>query len=61
MKDRPVAYALFAAMLVFVVTLTFMRAWTWEQGGYIMALIFALNAAWRWRRNKESDLTVAEE
>lgn len=46
----PIAMALFAMMLVFVVTLFYMRAWTWEQSGYLMSFIFALNAAWRYRR-----------
>lgn len=61
MRDRPVAYALFAVMLVFAVTLTYMRAWTWEQGGYIMAFIFALNAAWRYRRKNTVSSTAAAE
>ncbi len=51
--DRaPVAMALFAMMLVFAVTLPFERAWTWEQSGYLMSFIFALNAAWRYRSDK---------
>lgn len=48
--EAPVAVALFIAMFVFCLTLLYMRAWTWEQGGYLMAFIFALNAAWRYRR-----------
>jgi len=54
--DRaPVAMALFAMMLVFVVTLFYMRAWTWEQSGYLMSFIFALNAAWRYRRTHRAN------
>jgi O-antigen ligase len=48
--EAPVAAALYMAMFMFCVTLLYMRAWTWEQGGYLMAFIFALNAAWRYRR-----------
>lgn len=37
--------ALFIGMFVFVITLFYMRAWTWGQGGYIMAMLFGLIAA----------------
>lgn len=49
-QEAPIVTAMFMAMFVFCVTLLYMRAWTWEQGGYLMALIFALHAAWRYRR-----------
>jgi len=44
--DQQVSAAIFAAMLVFSITLWYMRAWTWGQGGYIMAILFGLSAAW---------------
>lgn len=45
--DNQVAASLFIAMVVFCVTILFMRAWTWGQGGYVMALLFGLLAAMR--------------
>jgi O-antigen ligase len=44
--DTQVSVALFIAMFVFAITLLYMRAWTWGEGGYIMALLFGLLAAW---------------
>jgi O-antigen ligase len=44
--DNQVSAALFIAVLVFCVTLFYMRVWTWGQAGYIMSLIFGLAAAW---------------
>ena len=44
--DQQVSAALFVGMLVFCFTLLYMRAWTWGQGGYIMAILFGLSAAW---------------
>jgi O-antigen ligase len=44
-SDNQTDTALFIGMFVFVVSLFYMRAWTWGQGGYIMALLFALVAA----------------
>ncbi len=44
--DQQVSAALFVGMLVFAVTLLYMRAWTWGQGGYIMSILFGLSAAW---------------
>lgn len=49
--DAPVATALFISMFVFVITLTYMRAWTWGQGGYLMAFLFALSSAWQRERS----------
>ena len=46
-SDNQAAAALFIAMVVFCVTILFMRAWTWGQGGYVMALLFGLLAASR--------------
>ncbi|MBD3404056.1 hypothetical protein GF420_14280 [candidate division GN15 bacterium] len=51
-EQMPVAMALFAMMLTFVITLLYMRAWTWEQSGYLMSFIFALNTAWRYKRDR---------
>jgi len=44
-KNNQVAASLFIAMVVFCVTILFMRAWTWGQGGYVMAILFGLLAA----------------
>ncbi|MEW5795053.1 MAG: O-antigen ligase family protein [Candidatus Zixiibacteriota bacterium] len=41
-----VSAALFIALLVFALTLLYMRAWTWGEGGYVMALLFGVGAAW---------------
>ncbi len=48
--QNQVSAALFVSMLVFCLTLLYMRAWTWGQGGYIMALLFGLTAAWNYER-----------
>ncbi len=45
--DTQISAALFIAMFVFTITIFYMRAWTWGEGGYIMALLFGLVAAWR--------------
>lgn len=45
-KGTQVSMALFIAMFVCFITMFYMRAWTWGQGGYILAFLFALNAAW---------------
>lgn len=44
--DGQVSAALFIAMFTCFLTMLYMRAWTWGQGGYILALVFGLNAAW---------------
>ena len=51
--DQQVAAALFAARLVLGVTLFYMRAGTWGQGGYIMAILLGLTTAWHYQLNKE--------
>lgn len=38
--------AIFMGIAVFVVSLFFMRAWTWGQDSYVMALVIGLGAAW---------------
>ena len=47
-----ISVALFIALFVFAVTLLYMRAWTWGEGGYIMALLFGLLAAWYQQTNR---------
>lgn len=43
LEQRQVSSAIFIAIVVFSVTILYMRAWTWGQEGYLMALLFALN------------------
>ena len=50
--DNQISAALLIAALVFLITIFYMRAWTWGQGGYIMAILFGMNAAWNWRNRK---------
>ncbi len=45
-RNAQVSAALFIGMFVFCLTIFYMRAWTWGQGGYVMALLFGLLAAW---------------
>ncbi len=44
--DSQVSAALFITMFIFAITIFYTRAWTWGQEGYLMALFFALTAAW---------------
>ncbi|MBU8933613.1 MAG: O-antigen ligase family protein [candidate division Zixibacteria bacterium] len=44
--NAPVSVALFMAALVCFITMFYMRTWTWGQTGYILAILFGLNAAW---------------
>jgi len=44
--ETQVSAALFIGLFVFVLSLFYMRAWTWGQGSYVMALLFGLVAAW---------------
>ncbi|MFH1372931.1 MAG: O-antigen ligase family protein [bacterium] len=53
--DSQVSAALFMAMFVCFLTMLYMRAWTWGQGGYILALLFGLNAAWNSSRTTVGD------
>ena len=48
-RDSQVSVALFIAMFVCFITMFYMRAWTWGQGGYILAFLFALNSAWTYQ------------
>lgn len=43
MEQRQISSAIFIAIVVFSVTILYMRAWTWGQEGYLMAFLFALN------------------
>lgn len=45
-SDTQVSAALMIAMIVFALSIFFMRAWTWAQEGYVMAMIFGMTAAW---------------
>ncbi|HKK20947.1 MAG TPA: O-antigen ligase family protein [candidate division Zixibacteria bacterium] len=57
-EGNQVSMALFIAMFVFCMTIFYMRAWTWGQDGYIMAMIFGLTAGWVYeRRKRENDST----
>ena len=54
-SDNAVSAALFIAVIVFAHTIIYMRSWTWAQGGYVLAIIFALNAAFVYQlRHKAS-------
>lgn len=44
--DMQTGAAVVAAMVVFALSIFFMRAWTWSQEGYQMAILFGLTAAW---------------
>lgn len=50
-QDIQLGAALLVLMFVFAVTIWYVRAWTWGPDGYIMALIFGLNAAWQYRQH----------
>jgi hypothetical protein len=45
LSNTQVSAAVFINMVVFSVTILFMP-WTWGQGGYILALVFGMTAAW---------------
>ena len=45
-SDQQVTGALFIGLFIFALSIFYMRAWTWGQDGYIMALLFGLGAAW---------------
>ncbi len=45
-EDTQVSAALFMVIIVFAHSILYMRAWTWGQEGYLMAIIMGLNAAW---------------
>lgn len=45
-QETQVSSALYIMMLVFCLSIFFMRAWTWSQEGYLLAVIFGLCAAW---------------
>ncbi|UCD62883.1 MAG: O-antigen ligase family protein [Candidatus Zixiibacteriota bacterium] len=47
----------FMAIFVFCVTIFYMRAWTWGQGGYIMALLFAFSVAWNYTLERKRKLS----
>jgi hypothetical protein len=39
-------------MIVFALSIFFMRAWTWAQEGYVMAMLFGMAAAW-WAQHRQ--------
>jgi len=47
--ETRISGALFIALFVFGLTILYMRAWTWGQDSYIMAVLFGLAAAWQSR------------
>ncbi len=46
-RDQQVTGALFIGLFIFALSIFYMRAWTWGQDGYIMALLFGLGTAWQ--------------
>ncbi len=46
LEETQVSGAILIAMIVFALSIFFMRAWTWAQEGYIMAMLFGMAAAW---------------
>lgn len=48
-----ISVAIFAGLLVFALTILFMRAWTWSLDGYVLAFLFGLAAAWQWQCSHE--------
>lgn len=47
-SDTQMSAANLIAIVVFCVTIFYMRSWTWGQGGYLMALLFGLSVAWNY-------------
>jgi len=52
-ENTQVSTALFIVVIVFCHSILYMRAWTWGQEGYLMTIIFGLNAAWYYQNRKE--------
>ncbi len=52
LADTQVSTALYIAMIVFALSIFFMRAWTWAQEGYVMAMLFGMAAAW-WSQHRQ--------
>ena len=52
-ENTQVSVALFIVIIVFSHSILYMRAWTWGQEGYLMTIIFGLNAAWYYKNRKE--------
>jgi len=55
--ETQVSAALFIGLFVFVCSLFYMRAWTWGQGSYVMALLFGLVAAWYQQTGKRQGIS----
>jgi O-antigen ligase len=52
LPETQVSMALTIAVLVFAMSLFFMRAWTWAQEGHVMAMVLGMTAAWHYRRSQ---------
>lgn len=46
LEQTQVSAAILIAMIVFALSIFFMRAWTWAQEGHVMAMLFGMTAAW---------------
>ena len=55
-EETQVSAALFMVIIVFAHSILYMRAWTWGQEGFLMAIIFGLNAAWYYRNRNLTKL-----
>ncbi len=55
-EENQITGAILIAIIVFSITILYMRAWTWGQDGYIMAFLFAINISWNQKlKNKLND------
>lgn len=53
-QEMATGSALFGALLMFLLTLFFMRTWTFEQGGHMLAFLFALAAVWHTQKKSDA-------
>ena len=56
LENTQVSAALLMVVIVFAHSILYMRAWTWGQEGYLMAVLFGLNAAWYYRNRNSIKL-----
>lgn len=54
LAETQVSMALMIAVIVFALSLFFMRAWTWAQEGHVMAMVLGMTAAWHYRQSKQT-------
>jgi O-antigen ligase len=52
--ETQVSMALAIAVIVFAMSLFFMRAWTWAQEGHVMAMILGMTAAWHYQQTNRT-------